>query len=90
MTRGSGKAERRVIYPFGRAVYADWIPALDTLPKGGLAVNLRYLLYAVDFIGSGTIPVRCEGALYPIVLLPYGTKEVKGAERIAIVMPTRA
>jgi len=86
---GSGKNEHRV-YPFGRAVSADWIPSLDTLPEEGLAVRLGYLLDAVDFINNGSIPVFCAGTMEPIVLLPVGARAIAGAERIALVMPTRA
>ena len=75
--------------PFGPEIRVPWRGlALEHL-RHPLAIELRYLLDAVDLIGTRTVNVHSTGELDPIVFVADYNSSVWDAERIAIVMPRR-
>ncbi len=66
-----------------------WFPPGNGNPRT-VQDKLSDTAHLFDFINNGSIPVFCAGTLDPIVLLPVGARAMAGADRIALVMPTRA
>lgn len=76
------------LYPFGRdGVPVSWLVKLDAL-KYDFAVELPYLLDAVDFVGPGFLTIWGAGKLEPLIITP-GTRPAELADRFAVVMPYR-